>query len=114
MTVRSLAFSRDGRLVAALPLDQGVSAWDVPTGKIIAEFNDHDGPVMFLDFCRDGKTLAGCDGLGVPLDAADRPGGPGGCWPGGVTGRASASRPTAGCWRRPPDQPVAIWDLSPA
>jgi WD40 repeat protein/tRNA A-37 threonylcarbamoyl transferase component Bud32 len=63
--VCSLAFSRDGRWLAAGRRDKGLSVWDVRSRKPVAESADHDGPVVFVAFGLDDKTLVGCDGAGV-------------------------------------------------
>ena len=70
--VSALAFSRDGSRLAAGRLDHGLTVWEVATGRILAHYTDQDGPVVFVDFCLDGKALVGCEGTSVlwtrPLD----------------------------------------------
>jgi WD40 repeat protein len=59
--VISLAFSADGKRLAAGRQEHSLTVWDTASGRIIAEYTDHDGPVCFVDFCLDGQTLVGCD-----------------------------------------------------
>lgn len=70
--VRALAFSRDGSRLAAGRQDHGLTVWEVATARILAHYTDQDGPVVFVDFCLDGKALVGCEGTSVlwtrPLD----------------------------------------------
>jgi WD40 repeat protein/tRNA A-37 threonylcarbamoyl transferase component Bud32 len=70
--VTALAFSRDGSRLAAGRQDHGLTVWEVATGRILAHYTDQDGPVVFVDFCLDGKALVGCEGTTVlwtrPLD----------------------------------------------
>ncbi|MGZ3335354.1 MAG: WD40 repeat domain-containing serine/threonine protein kinase [Isosphaeraceae bacterium] len=70
--VSALAFPRDGSRLAAGRLDHGLTVWEVATGRILAHYTDQDGPVVFVDFCLDGKALVGCEGTSVlwtrPLD----------------------------------------------
>ncbi len=60
--VISLAFSADGKRLAAGREENGLTVWDTASGRIIADFTDHDGPVSYVDFCLDDQTLVGCDG----------------------------------------------------
>jgi len=70
--VTALAFSRDGRRLAAGRQDHGLTVWEVATGRIVAHYADQDGPIVFVDFCLDGKALVGCEGTTIlwtrPLD----------------------------------------------
>jgi WD40 repeat protein len=58
----TLAYSPDGTLLACRGLDRTVSVLDVATGKEVAQFKGHDGPVTALAFAPDGKTLASGSG----------------------------------------------------
>ena len=60
--VISLAFSADGKRLAAGREENGLTVWDTASGRIIADYTDHDGPVSYVDFCLDDQTLVGCDG----------------------------------------------------
>jgi WD40 repeat protein len=56
-----LAFSRDGRALAAAFTDGktgGVRVWDVAQGRQLAALEGHKQPVFCLAFSADGKTLA--------------------------------------------------------
>jgi WD40 repeat protein len=53
-----LAFSADGRVLAAGGDDQTVSLWDVATGKPRLRFDGHHGAIFSLAFSPDGKSLA--------------------------------------------------------
>jgi WD40 repeat protein len=61
----SLAFSRDGKLLAAGSTKQTVSLWEVTTGKELPalqgrnEKNESRSRIQALSFAPDGKTLAG-------------------------------------------------------
>ena len=72
--VESVAFSRDGRIVASGGWDDSVSLWDVETGKKIAVLKGHLGSVSALSFAPDGKTLvsASYDGTVKLWDIATR------------------------------------------
>jgi len=70
--VTALAFSRDGCRLAAGRQDHGLTVWEVATGRVLVHYIDQDGPIVFVDFCLDGKALVGCEGTTVlwtrPLD----------------------------------------------
>jgi len=112
--VTALAFSRDGSRLAAGRQDRGLTVWEVATGRIFAHYTDQDGPVVFVDFCLDGKALVGCEGTTVlwtrPLDQP----GPRRLLP-GVESQinsvclSSDGRLLAAAAR---NQPVIIWNLS--
>jgi len=112
--VTALAFSRDGSRLAAGLQDRGLTVWEVATGRIFAHYTDQDGPVVFVDFCLDGKALVGCEGTTVlwtrPLDQP----GPRRLLP-GVESQinsvclSSDGRLLAAAAR---NQPVIIWNLS--
>ena len=56
-TVYGVAFSPDGKTLAAGDNDGHVGLWDVATGRRTAALNEGD-PVYGVAFSRDGKTLA--------------------------------------------------------
>ena len=56
--VWSLAFSPDGRLLAAGSEDGKMILWDTKTGKSLASWNGHQGAVTTLAFSPDGSALA--------------------------------------------------------
>ena len=60
--VSALAFSRDGSCLAAGRQDRGLTVWDVSTGRILAHYTDQAGPIVFVEFCLDGKALVGWEG----------------------------------------------------
>ncbi len=70
--VLAMAFSRDGTRLAAGRLDHSVTVWELATGRILAHYTDHDGPIVFLGFCLDDKSLVGCEAASLlwvrPLD----------------------------------------------
>ena len=55
--VSSVAFSPDGKTLAAGYEDGRVLLWEVITGKERAEFVGHRGPVTSLAYSSDGRTL---------------------------------------------------------
>src|SRR5262249_30842792 len=54
----SVAFSRDGRLLASGSRDRTVRVWDLATGASIACLTGHDNTVTSLAFDRDGRRVA--------------------------------------------------------
>ncbi len=119
----ALAFSRDGRLLAAGNVGT-VSVWDTLTGKEVARFPGHRGWVTALAFAPDGKTLASSSRDGTVLlwdlsnkSAAAKPAGKLGaaeldkCWDdlaGADTGRAYQS--IAELARRPDEAATLLAD----
>lgn len=55
---QALAFSPNGKLLAAGGEDYSIQLWDVTTGKDLASFIGHEGWIHCLAFSPDGKTLA--------------------------------------------------------
>jgi hypothetical protein len=56
--VALLAFSPDGRLLAAAGRTETIRLWDTLTGKEVGRFTGHRGWMNSLAFAPDGKTLA--------------------------------------------------------
>src|SRR5262249_31484749 len=61
-----LAYSLDGKLLAAASEDKTVHIWDVATGNELQRLA-HQGPVLTVAFSPDGTLLASSDGLEVRL-----------------------------------------------
>ena len=53
-----LAFSPDGRALAARGADKSVHVWDINAGKEIAQLKGHTGRIETVAFAANGKTLA--------------------------------------------------------
>jgi WD40 repeat protein len=58
----ALAFSRDGKLLAGVDINDGVvHLWDVETGKDLSQTGEHQGRVCSVAFSPDGRTaFTGC------------------------------------------------------
>lgn len=56
--VRSVAFSKDGRMLASGGSDFVIKLWDIPTGKEVRTLTGHLASVVALAFSPDGKLLA--------------------------------------------------------
>jgi RNA polymerase sigma factor (sigma-70 family) len=56
--IPSVAFGRDGKVLATAGIDGTVGLWDPETGAEIARAREHTGPVRGVAFAADGKTLA--------------------------------------------------------
>jgi len=63
-TVTSLAFSRDGKILASAHLanSDNVRLWDVATGQLIDTLSGHTQQARSVAFSSDGALLASCDG----------------------------------------------------
>jgi WD40 repeat protein len=57
-SVRCLAYSADGQLLASGGADHTVKLWEWATGKLVASLKGHEGFVTAVAFSPDGKTLA--------------------------------------------------------
>lgn len=57
-TVKSVAISPDGKIIASGSLDQTIKLWDLATGKLLETITEHSGAVTCVTFSRDGQTLA--------------------------------------------------------
>jgi len=56
--VSCVAFSHDGKVLASGSANTGqLILWDVGTGRPIRQF-EHDGPIRYIAFAGDGKTMA--------------------------------------------------------
>src|SRR5207302_366170 len=53
-----LAFSADGKRLAAAGADNSVTVWDAGSGAEVATFRGHRYPVRCLSFSPDGRLLA--------------------------------------------------------
>jgi hypothetical protein len=56
--VCSVAFSRDGKILASSGYDRTIRMWDVATGKEGAPLRGHSLAVLAVAFSRDGRALA--------------------------------------------------------
>jgi WD40 repeat protein len=55
---RTVAFSPDGKIVAAGGADGHIRLWDVQTGNLIETLEGHTDQIYSIAFSPDGKTLA--------------------------------------------------------
>lgn len=60
LSVKSVAFSPDSKLIASGGGDSTVRVWETNGGKPLAVLRGHEGSVTGLDFSPDGKLLASC------------------------------------------------------
>ena len=65
--VQSLAFSPDGRLLAAGRRDWSVRVWDVAAREEVARLEEHSGDVFAVTFSPDGTVLAANSGTEIQL-----------------------------------------------
>src|SRR5262249_49324749 len=56
--IRFLAFTTDGRSVAAGTWDKTVTVWDVASGQRLRDFGGREQPATCFALSSDGKTLA--------------------------------------------------------
>jgi WD40 repeat protein len=56
--VRSIAFARDGRILASCSDDHTIKLWDIATRREIFTLRGHRAGVNSMAFCPDGTTLA--------------------------------------------------------
>lgn len=56
----SLAFSPDGKQLAAACSDSTIHVWDVASGKRVQQLKGHKREVLSVAFAGDGNTLASC------------------------------------------------------
>jgi WD40 repeat protein len=78
-SIRSLAYSPDGRLLASCGADLGtvkdstLRIWDAATGRELRRLEGHLGPVNEVVFTRDGRSLvsAGEDATALVWDVSD-------------------------------------------
>ena len=59
--VDSVAFSPNGRTLAAASADGTVQLWDVHSHKLLGQLNNHAGAIASLAFNPDGRSLAAAD-----------------------------------------------------
>ena len=57
-TVRALAFSPDGKLMASASSDKTVRLWETDTGRMLRVLDHHRDNVTSIAFSPDGKTIA--------------------------------------------------------
>jgi WD40 repeat protein/tRNA A-37 threonylcarbamoyl transferase component Bud32 len=71
-TVRSVAYSPDGKWLASGSADRTIKIWDATTGQVIRTLIGHEDEVRSVAYSPDGKWLASAsaDGMGVVWDAA--------------------------------------------
>ena len=58
LMVRSLAFSPDGRLLAAADWGHSFHVWETATGAVVRQFQGHEGGVSGVAFSPDGRMVA--------------------------------------------------------
>jgi WD40 repeat protein len=58
LMIRSVAFSPDGRLLAAVEWSGCIRVWDPASGKPLCRLGERDGKVHYVAFSPDGRMLA--------------------------------------------------------
>jgi len=70
-TLFGLAFTRDGRMLATLPMtlsDRGeIHIWDIATGTLLRSFHGHESAIGAVQFGPDGKHVISESGDGNPI-----------------------------------------------
>ena len=63
-SVRAIAFSLDGTILAAGIRDRNIQLWDVATKELVVTLRSNSHPVSSVTFSPDGRTLASAGGHG--------------------------------------------------
>jgi WD40 repeat protein len=63
--INTLAFSRDGLLVAAEAEPTTIGVWETATGREVARLEGHKGRIRALAFHSDGRRLVSADAKGI-------------------------------------------------
>jgi RNA polymerase sigma factor (sigma-70 family) len=73
--VQALAYSHDGKLLAAGDRDGSVWLWDAVTNRALRRFAGHQGPITSLSFSADDRTLvsASADTTALIWDLREKP-----------------------------------------
>src|SRR5204863_1937039 len=64
LDVRGVAYSPDGRHLAAACYNGSVQVWELATGKVVTH-PVHGNPAAAVAFCPDGRGLASADNAGM-------------------------------------------------